>query len=97
MSVHGKWCPVDLGGFRLYLVVLTFPAIPGGRGECSNELVSFGRSPTDAAERVRSLYVEAGHHSDIRAKGWPLNAFQPESWSNEDIPEPGDPRFGKWR
>ena len=99
MSSRGKWAPIDLGGFRLYLVVLRFEATTT-QAASSKELVSVGRSPTDAAERVKSIYTsawrDAGCHREMTAKGYPLNVFQPESWSGDEIPEPGDPRFGKW-
>ncbi len=95
MSATGKWAPIDLGGFRLYTVKVTIAATAEYPRDQRFECVSAGRSPTDAAERIKAIYVNAGNN-EVYARGFALNVFQPPSWSDDDIPEPDDPRFSKW-
>jgi hypothetical protein len=90
------WKPIDVGGFRLYKVVVFFPAtdlIAASR----KHVISAGRTPTDAAQHVLETYKDMPNFEDIHAKGYPLNVLQPASWWDDEVPEPNDPRFGKWQ
>lgn len=97
--MSGTWQPVDLGGFRLYLVRVAFPQYDRGSftGHRSiKELVAAGRSPTDAANRVLATYRGQPIPPDVT--GYALNVFQPESWRRDGIPEPEEKeRFGVWK
>lgn len=90
------WKPIGVGGFRLYKVVVFFPEtelIKASR----KHVIAVGRTPTDAATRVLETYRSMPNFADIYAKGFALNILQPASWWGEGVPEPDDPRFGKWQ
>ncbi|MBA4136547.1 MAG: hypothetical protein C0518_04445 [Opitutus sp.] len=90
--MNSAWKPIGVGGFRLYEVLVTFEQF--GHKE---RKIAVGHSPSDAAARVLESYRGRLDFDDIHTRGFALDVLQPVSWWNEDVPEPGDPRFGRWQ
>ncbi len=86
------WKPIDVGGLRLYAVTVSFPQGSHYTRQSRSYTVA-AKSPRDAADRVRMCYE--GCEANAYFHGAALDILQPESWWNDGIPEPGDPRFGR--
>lgn len=95
--MRGVWTPIDLGGFRLYEVRCRYRRFSNGR-EVFDVFtrIAFGRTPTDAAQRVKATWADHDQ-ANVECSGFALNVFQPPSWRSDEPPEPGDPRFGRWQ
>lgn len=96
------WKPIDLGGFRLYKVILHYYLKGEHRGR-QNHFTVVASSPSQAAGIIERIYkTEYNNCSNIshwHVTGHALDVLQPAHFSERGIPcldcEPK--RFGKWR
>lgn len=92
MGAPRVWKPLDVGGLRLYMVVVdVYQAIPGDASRYPKqryELVVAAKSPRDAASLVEPLYPESTRRADEQwiIRGQAMTVYQPADWWTDGIP-----------
>lgn len=81
MRLKWKWLPVDLApGLRLYKVRVRMPPLQNAGRPRTETLIVGGKSPSDARDRVKTLYKDVDCFDQIFFDGSPLNVYLPEEW-----------------
>jgi hypothetical protein len=81
--VKRVWKPLDVGGLRLYQVIIMFHNNP----KLNQKLIVAAKKPSHAEQLIRDMHKETMWIEEPVIFGKALNVYMPESWWEDGIPD----------